>query len=78
MDVKQTKVEEYEGLKLTAKYIIRATTPKEVRCLRCNRVLTNSLSRWRKYGPVCWKQLQETTARFRMKPLKEAFKNEFD
>ena len=47
----------------------------ETRCIKCNRVLKNPLSVKRKYGPVCWKRHQETAAKFRMKSLKEAFKN---
>jgi len=50
----------------------------EVRCLRCNRPLSNPVSVRRRYGPTCWKRVWREVARNRMRELVEVFKAEPD
>ena len=45
----------------------------EVRCRRCNRVLTNPKSISRGVGPVCWKHIQGGIVKAYSKNLVEVF-----
>jgi len=45
----------------------------EVRCRRCNRVLTNPKSVSRGVGPVCWKHIHGGTTKSYAKNLVETF-----
>ena len=45
----------------------------EVRCRRCNRVLTNPKSVSRGVGPVCWKHIHGGVAKPYAKNLVEVF-----
>jgi len=45
----------------------------EIRCRRCNRVLTNPKSISRGFGPVCWKHINRGMVRPYTKNLVDVF-----